>query len=159
MEEIAAEADVTKPVLYREIGDRAALVSALAEILINRITEAVGDAVVGNVEPRAQLEAAVAGYLSAVDAHRHLFLFVIAGRQRPDEVRHLVEQSATAMIKLFESAPGIATSTQARTWAYSIVGVFHTVTTMWLGDQYCDRDQLAADLSALLWPALEFAGK
>ena len=48
MEEIAAAATVTKPILYRAVGDRAALVNALSEAMIDRISTAIGD-----VEPPA----------------------------------------------------------------------------------------------------------
>ena len=42
MEEIAAAATVTKPILYRTVGDRAALVNALSEAMIDRISTAIG---------------------------------------------------------------------------------------------------------------------
>ena len=62
------------------------------------------------------------------------------------------------MIELFSAAPGLQTPTTARTWAYSILGAFQVVTVMWLGSDYSDRDTVAADLTALLWPGIELAG-
>ena len=159
MEEIAAAATVTKPILYRTIGDRAALVNALSEAMIDRITAAIGDALAGHTEPRAQFEAAVRGYLGAVDADRSLFLFVNAGRQETAELRRLVDRSATLMIELFSAAPGLSDPATARTWAYSILGAFQIVTVMWLDNEYSDRDTVAADLTALLWPGIELAGR
>lgn len=161
MEEIAAAATVTKPILYRTIGDRAALVNALSESMIDRITTAIDDALTGHTEPRAQFEAAVRGYLSAVDADRNLFLFLFVntGRQDLDELRRLVDRSATLMINLFSEAPGLQEPAMARTWAYSILGAFQIVTVMWLGSDYSDRDTVAADLTALLWPGIEIAGR
>jgi AcrR family transcriptional regulator len=159
MEAIAAAATVTKPILYRTIGDRAALVNALSEALIDRITVAIGDALTGHTQPREQFEAAVRGYLSAVDTDRNLFLFVNTGGQETDELRRLVDRSATLMIELFSAAPGLPAPATARTWAYSILGAFQIVTVMWLGDSYSDRDSVAADLTALLWPGIELAGR
>lgn len=159
MEEIAAAATVTKPILYRTIGDRAALVNALSESMIDRITTAIGDALSGHTEPRAQFEAAVRGYLRAVDADRNLFLFVNTGRQELDELRRLVDRSATLMIDLFTAAPGVQEPATARTWAYSILGALQIVTVMWLGSDDSDRDTVAADLTALLWPGIEIAGR
>ena len=159
MEEIAAAATVTKPILYRTIGDRAALVNALSDSMIDRITTAISDALTGHIEPRAQFEAAVRGYLSAVDVDRNLFLFENAGRQETDELRRLVDRSATSMIDLFTAAPGLRELATARTWAYSILGAFQIVTVMWLGSDYSDRDTIAADLTALLWPGIELAGR
>lgn len=160
MEEIAAEATVSKPILYRTIGDRAALVTALSEWLIDRITAEIGAALEGRTEPRAQFEAAVRGYLGAVEADRQLFLFVNAGGQQTDEWRRLVDRSAQLMIGLFTEAPASAgDAAAARTWAYSILGAFQVVTIMWLDDPYCELDTVAADLTRLLWPGIERLGE
>lgn len=158
MEQIAAAATVTKPILYRTVGDRAALVNALSEAMIDRIAAAIGNALTGHIQPREQFEAAVRGYLGAIDADRNLFLFVNTGQQETNELRRLVDRSATLMIELFSAAPGLQTPTMARTWAYSILGAFQVVTMMWVGSDYSDRDTIAADLTALLWPGIELAG-
>ena len=156
MEEIAAEATVSKPILYRTIGGRAALVATLSEWLIDRIAAEIATALEGHREPRAQFEAAVRGYLAAVDVDRHLFLFVNAGGQPTDELRRLVERSAQLMIGLFVESPALAgDDAAARTWAYSILGVFQVVTIMWLDDAYCELDVVAADLTRVLWPGIE----
>ncbi len=160
MEDIAAEATVSKPILYRTIGDRAALVVALSEWMIDQITTEITAALEGHTEPRAQFEAAVRGYLAAVDSNRPLFLFVNAGGQPTDQVRRLVDRSAQLMIALFATSPALATDpVGTRTWAYSILGAFQIVTVMWLDDDYCELDTLAADLTRLLWPGIESLGR
>jgi len=74
--------------------------------------------------------------------------------------RRLVERSAQLMIALFAASPGRASGGVAsRTWAYSILGAFQMVTVMWLDDDYCELDTLAADLTRLLWPGIERLGK
>ncbi len=156
MEDIAAEATVSKPILYRTIGDRAALVVALSEWMIDQITAEITVALEGHTEPRTLFEAAVRGYLAAVDTNRPLFLFVNAGGQPTDQLRRLVDRSAQLMIALFEASPALAADPVAtRTWAYSILGSFQIVTVMWLDDDYCELDTLAADLTQLLWPGIE----
>lgn len=159
MEDIAAEATVSKPILYRTIGDRSALVVALSEWMIDQITIEITAALEGHVTPRSQFEAAVRGYLAAVDTNRSLFLFVNAGVQPTDQLRRLVERSAQMMIALFAASPGLAADPVAsRTWAYAILGAFEIVTVMWLDDDYCRLDTLAADLTRLLWPGIERLG-
>ncbi len=160
MEDIAAEATVSKPILYRTIGDRAALVVALSEWMIDQITTEITAALEGHTEPRTQFEAAVRGYLAAVDSNRPVFLFVNAGGQATDQLRRLVERSAQLMIALFAASPILAADPVAsRTWAYSILGAFQIVTVMWLDDDYCELDTLAADLTRLLWPGIERLGQ
>ena len=160
MAEIAAGATVTKPVLYRAVGDRQALTFALSEVLVDRINTAVEAQRVNAADPRAQFEGAVRGYLSAVDADRNLFLFVNGGSQDTDVIRGLVDRSAGLLIELFASARADAgrDPAAARTWAYAIVGAFQVVTLMWLRDDYCDIDTVADDLTQLLWPGVATAG-
>lgn len=161
MEDIAAEADVSKPILYRTIGDKAALVTALSELLVDRIEVAVRNATASATDPRSGFEMAVRGYLAAVDTDRNIYLFVNAGDQSTEQFRQLVERSAQQLIELFTAARAQAglDRSAARTWAYAVIGAFQTVTTMWLGDQYCDLDTAARDLTHLLWPGVAAAGE
>ena len=156
MEELAAAATVSKPIIYRTIGDRDALVMALSEALIDRIKVAVDAATDAAEGPDAQFRAAVRGYLTAVDADRNLFLFINAGGQQTDQLRRLVDRSAAQMITQFDAlrdGSGHDPST-ARTWAHAIVGAFQISTMMWLRDEYCDIDTLADQLTQLLWPGV-----
>ncbi len=160
MAEIAAGATVTKPILYRAVGDRRALTFALAEMLVDRINTAVEEQRSRAGDPRAQFEGAVRGYLSAVDADRNLFLFVNGGSQDTDVIRGLVDRSSAQLIELFATARADAgrDPAAARTWAYAIVGAFQIVTLMWLRDGYCEIDTVADDLTQLLWPGVATAG-
>lgn len=153
---IAAEAGVSKPILYRTIGDKAALTTALSELLIDRIDAAVRSATATSTTPKDGFEAAVRGYLTAVDADRNIYLFVNGGDQNTEQLRELVDRSAQQLLELFTAARTAAglDHSAARTWAYAVVGAFQTVTTMWLAEEYCDLDLVARDLTQLLWPGV-----
>lgn len=158
MAEIAAEATVTKPILYRTIGDREALTLALSEQLIDRINAAVEAERGAGVDPRTEFESAVKAYLRTVVGERNLFLFVFGG-QDAEVVHQLVDRSAAQMVELFTAARVAAgrSPIAAHTWAHAIVGAFQMVTLMWLRDQYCDLDTVADDLTQLLWPGVATA--
>ena len=156
MDDIAAGASVTKPILYRTIGDRAALVEALSESLIDQIDRSVSTASESATDPVASFEAALRGYVVAVDADRNLFLFVNSAPPGTEPFRRLVDRSAASMVSVFSAAranvgldPGGAT-----TWAWAIVGALQMVTTMWLRDDDRDLDALVRDVSQLLWSGL-----
>lgn len=160
MAEIAAEATVTKPILYRTVGDRDALTVALSELLIDRINTATEAERIHGRDPQGEFEGAVRGYLSAIEADRNLFLFVNGGGQNTDVVRRLVDRSSEQLIGLFATAR-VARDRDpaaARTWAYAIIGAFQMVTLMWLRDEYCDIDTVTDDLTHLLWPGVATAG-
>jgi AcrR family transcriptional regulator len=156
LDEIAAEATVTKPILYRTIGDKDALVTALSESLVDRINTAVAEASGRSSDPRAEFEGALRSYFGAVEADRNLFLFVNAGGQGTEQLRRLVDRSAAQMVAVFGAARVAAglDPTPARTWSYAIIGAFQTVTIMWLHDEYCTLHDIADHLTQLLWPGI-----
>ncbi len=167
MDDIAAAADVTKPVLYRTIGDKNALVGALSERLVDAMSSAV-DRAISTVPPndsetdhgRAVFQAALRGSLEVIDEDRSLFVFVNAGGPGTESFRSLVDRSSAQMVERFtvlrESA-GLDAA-PARTWAYAMVGAIQVVAMMWLRDEYDDLDAVAAQLAALMWPGVSGVG-
>lgn len=156
MDEIAAGASVTKPILYRTIGDKAALMVALSESLIDQIDASVAAAASSATDPRAAFELAIRGYLAAVEADRNIFLFVNASAPGTEQFRGLVDRSAASMIDVFSEGQRRAGSAadSAEHWAWAIVGALQVVTTMWLRDGEPDIDRVVANLSQLLWSGL-----
>jgi AcrR family transcriptional regulator len=84
LEAIAIEAGVTKPILWREVGDRGALLNALAERLAVRMAEAIQGLVAHASAPHRGLRSLVVGYLDFAARDRHMYLFVTAGGTRDD---------------------------------------------------------------------------
>jgi AcrR family transcriptional regulator len=160
MDDIAAAANVSKPILYRTIGDKDALVAALSESFVDRLDEAVLQSFDRRNGPRAAFEAAMQACLRTVDTDRNLFLFVNTGGQGTDSFRHLVERSARQMHDRFTAARTASGLDPApsRTWSYAMVGAIQVVAMMWLDDQYADLDDVAAHLTQLMWPGFVDAG-
>jgi AcrR family transcriptional regulator len=156
IEQIAAECGVTKPIVYRTVGDKQSLVGALSELLIDRIASSVSASTDPRAAPRDRFRSAVVGYLAAVVADRNLFLFVNAASPDGDQMRTLVARSAANLIDQFAAAqPGDRRhAIAARTWSHAIVGAFQITALMWLGDEYCDLPLLADDLTDLLWQGI-----
>ena len=156
MDDIAAGASVTKPILYRTIGDKAALVAALSESLIDQIDRSVNTATGSATDPVTAFEAAIRGYVVAVEADRNVFMFVNSAAPGTDQFRRLVDRSAASMVTVFSAArAGVGLDADgARTWAWAIVGALQVVTTMWLRDEARELDALVRDVSQLLWSGL-----
>lgn len=159
LDDIAAEADVSKPILYRTIGDKDALVNALSESLVDRINEAVATATAIVADGPSGFEAAVRACLQTIEAERNLFLFVNGGAGT-DSFRGLVDRSAHDMVELFTATRSHAglDPVPARTWAYAVVGAIQVVATMWLRDEFDDLDRVARDLARLMWFGLSETG-
>lgn len=159
METIAAAAEVTKPILYRGVGDKDALVTALAERLVDRIITQVGAAIDSNDSPRDQVKSFVAAYLRVIEGNRDLYLFVNAGGSSDDHLRqslHLADRSAQPLAEQIAAqrvAAG-ADAAVAEPWAYGLIGMLHFVTLWWLRGATVELDHLAEMMVELLWSGL-----
>jgi AcrR family transcriptional regulator len=159
LDAIAAAAGVTKPTLYRGVGDRDALVRALAERLATRTAEELARTVAHAATPRDALRRLVRGYLEHAGADRHVYLFVTAGGVAEDRVRQsllLADRAAaqfTHAIASFRNSAN-ADPAVATVWSYSLVGALHFVTLWWLRDQPEDLETTSAHLADLLWGGL-----
>jgi AcrR family transcriptional regulator len=158
MEHVAAEAGVTKPVLYRHFADKADLYDALArrgtEILMGRLIPAI------NSE-----EAPVPRIRKSVDA----FFAVIA--ERPELYRVLARPAGRGITEASEDKEIIATaisallgdyiraleldSGAAEPWAYAIVGMVQNTAEWWLARQSMSRARVVEYLTELIWAAID----
>jgi len=156
LEAIAAEAGVTKPMLYRGIGDKDALVQALAERLTDAIAREVSVAVADATGPLDSLRRLVGAYLGVARRDRHLYLYVTAGASGDDRIREallLADRSAeplAAGIAALRSSQR-ADATVATAWAYGVIGMLHFVTLWWLREPVLDEERLTDQLVELLW--------
>ena len=159
LQAIAAEAGVTKPSLYRGVGDRDALVNALAERLAARMAESVSRLVARASSPRAGLRNLVAGYLDLAAREKHLYLYVTAGGTREDRVQQsllLADGAASQFaepIAAYRAAQG-ADPAVATVWSYGLLGALHFVTLWWLRDQESDMDLVIDGITSLLWSGM-----
>ncbi len=156
MDDIAAAAGVSKPIVYRNIGDKDALVAALATMFVDRLNEAVERSTATGTRGRSTFAASMRATFEVIDEDRNLFLFVTAGGPGTESVRLLIDRSSARMIQQF-SALRIAAGLDprpARTWAYATVGAIQIAAMMWLRDGYSDRDEVADHITQLMWPGL-----
>ncbi|MGK0257178.1 MAG: AcrR family transcriptional regulator [Candidatus Azotimanducaceae bacterium] len=157
---IAIEAGVTKPTLYREVGDKDALVQALAERLAVRMAESVMQLVGIASTPNEQLRNFAAGYLNLAAQDRNLYLFVTAGGSGDDRVQKsllladgAVGQFAGSIAK-HRKAQG-ADPDVAIVWSYGLLGALHFVTLWWLRDRAADIEIVIDQITALLWSGMQ----
>lgn len=158
MDQIAAEAGVTKPILYRTIGDKAALVDSLSDLLVERIGQAVDAAIVNSTDPELAFAASIRAHLEAVDADRNLYLFVNGTGQRSAPLRARIDRAAAPLVEVFSNSQKLPnTDPSATVWGHAVVGALQTVTLMWLegeGEPRRAIDDTAADVAALFWPGV-----
>jgi AcrR family transcriptional regulator len=143
------------------VGDRRALVVALAARLLERISATVEEALDGANGGRGMVRALVRAQLITVAAHPNLLAFVTGTRAGEGANPATLEFGMRAAASL---VPGLALAREragldpsvADTWAHAIVGTLHMVSLWWLFGPGPRKpvDQLADELTGLLWAGL-----
>ena len=157
IEAIAAEAGVTKPIVYARVGARAELCEALAERFTDRLTKSARDRVKSLEPSRDALVQLFRATLETIGEHRSLFLFVSrGGDDTAERTLHVAGRSAPRLADLYvvwRTALGLDTSS-AEPWAYGTLGMLNLVSLWWVESSDEPAQRLAERLADLVWPGL-----
>jgi AcrR family transcriptional regulator len=160
MDEIAAEAGVTKPVLYRHFTDKADLYYAVGmratDMLMAKIVPALAD----DAAIYERIRRAVDCYVGFLDEYRELYRFLVL-RPHPTKqdlvqrdklkIAEVLAELLGAYLKLFRMNPVIAGPS-----GYGIVGLVQTAGEWWLDHpDEMTRDQLTDHLTMLIWHGID----
>jgi AcrR family transcriptional regulator len=162
MNTIAAEAGITKPILYRHFGDKDGLYRALAERHTEELALAIRAAVDPGrtADPRARVQATIDTYLAHIEANPQVYRFLLhrAGAESADVHGHVTAYQRRVGEELARSFdPQGVTGVLARAWAHGIVGMVQASGDWWLDERPCERPELTTYLTELLWGALPTA--
>ena len=156
MDEIAAEAGVTKPILYRHFGAKEGLYAALVERYL-QLLYADAEQVLAETNPRRRIAAGADAFLQAVEREPQVFHFV---RRMTTEQRGAAEVAGRFIAA---HAERIAQATRAdlerigidphaaEPFAHGIVGMFQFVAGWWLDARDVPRERLVDEMTTLLW--------
>lgn len=160
MDEIAAEAGVSKPVLYRHFNDKADLYLAVGlratDILMAKIVPALADD--GTVYER--IRRTVTSFLTFVDDYQQLYRFLVF---RPDptkaavvledrnKIAAVLADVLGAYLELFQMD-----TTLARPSAHGLVGLVQGAADWWLDHPNdISREQLTEHLTSMIWHGID----
>ena len=157
MNAIAAEAGISKPILYRHFGDKAGLYVALADRHIETLLALLREALTLPATRRERTEAAIDAWLRLVEGNPALYRFLVhRGQAEEPEVRDRV---AMFQRRLGDAlAIGIAAELglpedqwpRAQAWAHGIVGMVQAASDWWLDEQPFGREDLTRHLADLI---------
>ena len=155
MDEIASEAGITKPVLYRHFGDKDGLFQALTERYVDELTLALRPAIQAT-EPRDRLAAAIDAYLVYVEREPERYRFLLHASEQPRTAasvadfrrRNIAECAFTSEENLRRAGmdPGFA-----EPWAECVSGMVRAAGTSWLETRSLPRGRLVEYLTTILW--------
>jgi AcrR family transcriptional regulator len=160
MASIAAEAGITKPILYRHFGDKGGLYAALAARHTERLLLVLQEALGAGGSARARVERTIGAYLATIEAEPQVYRFLVHSSEFPAAaeahgqvqsfLRRFSELLATGIASELGLQPG---SARAETWARGIVGMVQSAGDWWLLTGTPDRDAVVRELTDLLWGA------
>jgi AcrR family transcriptional regulator len=157
MNVIAAEAGITKPILYRHFGDKGGLYRALAERHIDMLLERLRAALVTRGGLRARTRATVDAYLASVEEQPQIYRFLMerAAVEEPG-----VRGQVAGFVRRFgdELAAGISNEPELRgvapqravVWAHAIAGMVQSTGDWWLDHPEVPRERVVDELVTLL---------
>lgn len=161
MEDVAAEAGVTKPVLYRHFDDKADLYVALGqrgtEILFERLIPAIN----AELAPVPRIRMALDAFFTVIEEHPNLYRLLAHGRpEKPvssdvvAEDKELIATALTALLgdymRMFNMDSGAA-----EPWAHGIVGMVQNTGEWWLDRRSMGRDAVVEYLTQIIWAAID----
>lgn len=155
MDEIASEAGITKPVVYRHFGDKEGLHQALTERYIRELKQALRPAIATD-DPRSRLAATIDAYLSYVERQPDRYRFLLAAAEQPRTAElvadfrreHIGGCAFTSPAKLGRAGLDPAF---AEPWAHCVSGMIRAAGASWLENRSLPRARLVEYLTTVLW--------
>jgi AcrR family transcriptional regulator len=161
MTEIAREAGITKPILYKHFGDKGGLFQALAERYVGALMDELRTALSSEPEPEARIRSTIDTYLTFVDREREAYRFLMhrAVGERPEAEATVAEfirrlGHEIALVLGAELRRLGLDSGGAEPWANGMVGMVHLAGDRWLEHPTMSREALVDYLTSLLWLGL-----
>lgn len=159
MASIAAEAGITKPILYRHFGDKSGLYRALAERHTRVLTEAVRTAFLRPGDMRARSSAAIDTYLSAIAANRHLYSFLVHRAGAEDKATHgamsaLIRGLGGELAEILLAEGRLRDPVRAHVWGHATVGMVQAAGEWWLDHPDIPREEVVDGIVELILDGL-----
>jgi AcrR family transcriptional regulator len=157
MEHVAAEAGVTKPVLYRHFTDKADLYVALGqrgtELLFDRLIPALNN----EEAPVPRIRKSLDAYFSIIEEHPNLYRLLIRrafGRDVVADDKELIGNALSTLLGDYMRAFDMD-SGAAEPWGHGIVGLVQNVSEWWLERRSMSRDAVVEYLTQIIWAAID----
>lgn len=161
MDQVAATAGVTKPVLYRYFADKSQLWLAVSEVVAARVVDTIAPAIEQVREERALVEATIDAYLGIIESEPTIYRFLMHQAGHPgihQVVAGTSRQVAAGLARVIGDrlrALGLDAG-PAEPWAYGLVGFVQAVGDWWTTHgQPIRRAALTDYLTTLLWSGIE----
>jgi AcrR family transcriptional regulator len=158
MDEIAAEAGITKPILYRHFESRAGLATAVAGDYATACLAHVTERIRGLTTAADVVRGVIDALVEFVERDPALFAFIsdergfgrLAAEGHPVQAHRPLERGLAFVLRNALEAQG-RDGAPAATWGFALGGMLGAATRWWLEDRSIPREELVRHLFELVW--------
>jgi AcrR family transcriptional regulator len=162
MEDIAAEAGISRPILYRHFGDAAGLYAAVADRFCQQMLVRLRENPETLGPGRALLRAQIMAYLSFIAEEPDVYRF-LAHQSPPDRPRSATHGSGFSRLVADVTAQHLTEAGWERETAIAgadlFVGGLEAAASRWVEEPTGPYTELADRLTGLLWNGFELGGR
>jgi AcrR family transcriptional regulator len=160
LQRVASRAGVTKPVIYRHFGERAALVEAMGERATGLLMARLMPALFAEGALLTRIRLTIEAFLGFIDESPRIYrLFArrapLGGRDVAGVDEEFVAEALTAVLREYLRPFDPDGDRIAPVWARGAVGFVQNAAEWWLESRATTRDALAADLTTLIWAQID----
>ncbi|TNY36385.1 TetR family transcriptional regulator [Thermomonospora catenispora] len=155
MAAIAAEAGISKPILYRHFGDKSGLYQALAERHTRRLLEVVEAQFSAAGTVRDRIRTTIDTYLSLISHNPQLYRFLMHRASAEDAATHsamstMIRGLSQELAKVLMAESGLADPARAYVWGHAVIGMVQTAGDWWLDHPDVPRETVVDALTDLI---------
>jgi AcrR family transcriptional regulator len=158
MEQIAASAGVTKPVLYQHFESKKELYLGLLEEDMARLLDEIKRSIETARSNRERIERATGAYFSFIDENEGSFRLLFRETMgSEDEFRGAIERFRDELAQAIAAVIAAETELppgEAELLARGVMGIAESAAQWWLDHRSVARDRVVKDLSDLAWRGL-----
>ena len=159
-EDVAAEAGVSRSVLYRYFKDKDDLQSAIAQHIVEQLIDEVSPSILSGSTAHDIITNTVGTMVDWVGGHPRLYLFLRERRAAGsvelsalESVEATVAGQLTVLLAAFMRWFGVSAA-PAELGAHAIVGLVETSITWWIRTSSVTRDELVIVLTRSVWAVI-----
>lgn len=160
MAELAAEAGVTRPILYDAFGDRAGVAAALVARYGAGIDTALHASFSKAITLREALVEGIEFFVRFIEREPEVFRFLEAAAAAPEQIGSMERSIGVRLGQVLSSALRTAGAdpNMGPTWAHGLLGMVFAAAEWWSAERPVSRRALVVHLETLMTGALSSAG-